>query len=107
MLLILISLIAVTALGIYGNTQSRYMSLSVLCEFICPVVAVLGFIGLCFYALIAFDYLAAEHKANIINREYGSSYSQLEVFYASDVIDTVRELNRKRIEVNGDLITGE
>jgi len=63
--------------------------------------AVIGLIGYC--ALIM-DYIGAEHKASIMNREYGTKYTQEEVFYASDVIETVRELDRKRIEINGDIL---
>lgn len=59
------------------------------------------------YAALGFSWLAAEHKANIVNREYGTSYTQEEMFFAPSVIDTVRELDRKRIELNGDLITGD
>ena len=52
---------------------------------------------------LAFDWFAAEQKANIINREYGTDYTQKEIFYAEDVIDTIREIDRSRIEVNGNL----
>lgn len=57
--------------------------------------------------MCSFDWIAAEHKAKIINSEYGTNYSREEVFFASSVIDTVRELDRKRIEVNGELIHGK
>ena len=53
--------------------------------------------------VMAFGWNAAEHQARIINREYGTNYTQAEVFYASSVIDTVRELQRRRVEVNGDV----
>jgi hypothetical protein len=39
-----------------------------------------------------------------MNREYGTSYTQEEMFFAADVIDTVRQLDRKRIEINGDIV---
>jgi len=75
------------------------------------ISAITGVLGLGACAIIAilfvtygFGWLAAEHKAKIINREYKANYTQAEVFYASDVIDTVRELDRKRYEVNGDLM---
>ena len=103
MILILIALISVTAISVYGHDR-RWTFLS---DFICPVFAAFGFIGLIIYSFVCYEYLAAEHKANIINREYNTNYSQIEVFYASDVIDTVRQLDRKRIELNGDLITGK
>lgn len=53
------------------------------------------------YALIVWGWIAADHQAQIINREYGKNYTQAEVFYASSVIDTVRQLDRKRYEING------
>lgn len=105
MIEILIALISMTGLSIYGSVKGDSDNFFI--EILCPVIAVFGFIGLFIYSFVAWDYFAAEYKRDIINREYGSSYTQLEVFYASDVIDTVRELNRKRIEINGDLINGE
>lgn len=62
----------------------------------------------CLFALIvycfaAWGWFASEYKAEILNAEYGTNYSAKQVFFASDVIDTVRELDRKRVEVNGDL----
>lgn len=54
------------------------------------------------YAFTGWSYIAADYRSQIINREYGTNYTQQEIFWASDVIDTVRELDRKRYEVNGD-----
>lgn len=59
------------------------------------------------YVWQGWNWIAAEKKANIINREYGTNYTREEVYFASDVIDTVRQLDRKRIEVNGDLMRAE
>mgnify|MGYP000928144174 FL=1 len=59
------------------------------------------------YVWQGWNWIAAEQKANIINREYGANYTREEVYFASDVIDTVRQLDRKRIEVNGDLMRAE
>lgn len=56
------------------------------------------------YSLALWHWVAADSKAQIINREYGTQYTREEVFYASDVIDTIRNINRKRIEINGDLL---
>ena len=103
MILILIALVTLTALSIWVATHS----FSIIGDIFSPVFMIIGFMGLIVYGVLGFDYFAAEYKANIINREYDTNYTQAEVFYASDVIDTVRELNRKRVEVNGNLITGE
>lgn len=59
------------------------------------------------YVGVAFTWFSAEHKADIINREYGTNYTQSEIFWASDVIDTIHHIKRNRYEINGDLITGE
>ena len=42
-----------------------------------------------------------------VNREYGTNYTREEIFFAADVIDTIREIDRKRVEVNGDLLREE
>ncbi len=105
MILILIALISIIALCIWANTAGHYNNFFT--EFAAPLFASTGFVGLVIYSCLAWQYFAAEYRKDIINREYGTSYTQLEVFYASKVINTVRELERQRIEVNGDIITGE
>ena len=61
------------------------------------------FVGACVFGGLAFNYRASETKASLINREYNTTYTTEEVFYASDVIDTIRELDRTRIEINGNI----
>lgn len=75
------------------------------------IVGILGAIGVVFglilYITMGWSWFASEYKADILNAEYGTNYSAKQVFFASDVIDTVRELDRKRVEVNGDLFRDE
>lgn len=103
MFLILLSLtvILVFCFLLIANNEYGFIG-----GFVAPVIMVFTFIATLIYGFVAFDYMAAEHKASIINRECNANHTQLEVFYASDVIETVRELDKKRIELNGDLITG-
>ncbi len=49
-------------------------------------------------------WVSAWYEASIINREYGTDYTTEEVFFASDVIETIRDLNRSRYEINGSLL---
>lgn len=63
-----------------------------------------GFATWCVSSVLWFG---AGHKARIINETFGTHYTQAEVFWAEDVIDEVRELKRKRIELNGDLFRDE
>lgn len=72
--------------------------------FLAGVVATIGgLVGMVALAALSLEYTGATYKAAIINREYGTEYTQQEVFYASDVINIVRELDRRRIEINGDI----
>lgn len=96
MILILIALIAVIVLSMIGIYRFQYTTFG---GFFCPFIAVFGFCGLFTYAFLVYNYIAADFKKDIVNREYKTNYTQLEVFYASDVIDTIRDLDRKRIEV--------
>ena len=50
---------------------------------------------------LSLEWRGAEVKARVINREYGTNYAQDEVFYASSVIDLIRELDRRRPEGAG------
>lgn len=59
------------------------------------------------FGVFSFEWKQAEVQAKVINREYATEYTQEEVFYAADVIDTIRQLDRKRIEVNGALFDKE
>jgi len=59
------------------------------------------------YAFAGWSWLAAGYKAEIINREYKTNYTREEIFYANDIIDTIREIQRKRIEVNGNILREE
>ena len=104
MVLILIAIIALIVLSAISAERAQYVSFF---ELISQIFVVVGFVLLGVYAVVSWEYLAAEYKVDIVNREYGTEYTQLEMFYASDVIETVRELDRKRIEINGDLITGD
>lgn len=52
-----------------------------------------------FGLVFSYGWYSSEHKAKIINREYKTNYTQEEIFYAEDVIETIREIKRQRNEV--------
>lgn len=61
----------------------------------------LSLIGLMTFSIY---YVSAGYKAELINKEYGTHYTQAEVFYGSDVIETIQQVKRQRIEINGNLL---
>ncbi len=81
---------------IIGDGQEGTMAAAILCS-----LAALTFLVV--FGFMAFFYKAASVKVNIINREYGTSYTADEIFYGSGVIDTIRQLNRSRSESKIDL----
>ncbi len=90
-----------TVLAIWASNKNN----SKLVNLISYIFVYVGFLGLIAYSSLCYDYFSAKYKKQIINREYGTNYSQLEIFYASGVIDKIQEINRKRIELNADIIT--
>lgn len=101
MILILIAIIVTMVIGIALVRTDTDTDIN---ELFGVILLFLSGISGAIYSFVGWSYFAAEYKADIINREYGTNYTQEEVFWASDVIDTVRELNRQRIELNGDLL---
>ena len=59
------------------------------------------------YVFAGWEWMASEHKMKIINREYKTAYTREEIFYASSVIDTIKEIERNRVEVNGNIMRGK
>lgn len=93
------------ALKISDDICSGFTSSTLAC--VGSVGAVLGAGGLTVVLVFSYDWVASEHKAKVVNREYGTNYTREDIFYASDVIGTIREVQRQRIELNGNLLRGE
>ena len=75
------------------------------------VAEAFGIVGICvsFLAIAlcmaaTWNWVSAEYKTSVINREYGTDYTTEEVFFARDVIETIRDLDRIRYEINGSLL---
>lgn len=56
-------------------------------------------IFLVIFCCFIWNWQASEYQAKIINREYDTDYTREEVFYASNVIDTIQKLERTRTEL--------
>ena len=103
MILLLCGLVTLAVVGTVILAMAGSLD-SVICAILGIISVTIGCLGLIIYCVLVMDYIGAEHKSRIMNREYGTNYTQEEVFYASSVIDTVRELDRKRMEINGDIL---
>lgn len=78
--------------------SGRYSGWSMLAEIIGGVICIIACVAGIIYGGIAYAWIASDAKANIINREYGTDYTQAEVFYADDVIEKIRQIKRHRVE---------
>lgn len=84
---------------VHGNKHDCYTLSEFVGSLICIAIAIL----LIAYPIVSYNWIAAKHKAKIINTTYDTHYTQADIFFASDVIDQIRQIDRKRIELNGDL----
>lgn len=100
MVLILIAIISLMLFSAVAMSSCFHEAVNVLGFFGLAI----GLVSLIIYIFAGSEYFAAEYKAKIINEKFGTKYTQLEVFYAHDVINEIREVDRKRIEINGDLM---
>lgn len=87
---------AIIAFRIAGSSYQRWFAIPM--GIIGFVAVLIGVVALIVTAVVSFDWVASEHKAQILNREYGTHYTREDVFYASDVIDMIREIDRTRID---------
>lgn len=108
MILILIAIIAAVTLtailfwyagSSYGTSGDVAGVMGILLALACAVASVV-------YVMAGFAWFSAKYKTEIVNREYGTNYTHEEIFWASSVVDTIRELDRNRYEVNGDFRRG-
>lgn len=104
MLYILIAIIALLIIGAYFIIMSINDWDSPMAFFIGLVLVACGGLSGIIFSFSGWDYLAAEHKAKLINEEFGTQYTQEEVYWGSDVIDEIHQLQRKRVEVNGNVM---
>ena len=106
MILILIALIvsAVATWLLFWHANNNYKwtgtFAAIIGAFLASSTAIVGI----FYVSLGWSWFASESKAQIINREYGTNYTQKEIFFASSVIDTIRDIDHKRVEINGDVM---
>lgn len=106
MLYLLVALIALGTLSVFVLRDSfdKYDLKSIFLGTFGIVGIVIACVGLVAYSICGWNYISAGYQAKIINAEYGTKYTQAEIYHAKDVINIVREIDRKRIEINGNLL---
>jgi len=91
--------------GVLLNYSDAYSFFGFISTILGVVSGLGSFLIAVFLAVVSYNWHAAEYQANIINREYSTNYTQEEIFYASNVIETIREIQRNRNEVTLNLNT--
>jgi len=94
--------LAFVAFWISEEVRNGFVEGLCMCVVVISVIVSVG--TLIFVLILGYGWQAAKFKADIINREYKTNYTQEEIFYASDAIDTIKQLDRQRIEINGNLL---
>lgn len=102
----LYSLIAIVLAGIIGiyllyRFEDSYSFFPTVAGFLLCLASGVLSLG---YCVMIWMWFASFHQVKIINQEFGTHYTQEEIFWASDVIDEIRELKRNRVEINGNVM---
>lgn len=92
MLYILIAIIS-SVIGSYLLIGSGIDAQNGLIMVIGIVLFILSCISSIVYGVVGWNWLAAEQKANIINRRFGTTYTQKEIFYAENIISSIVDQN--------------
>lgn len=100
MIIITLALVVLAGCGIFLQTRYRNNLERFSVEFIGIIMTIVSGIAILPWSILCIDYISAGHKAQLINKEYGTNYTQEDVFYAGDVINTIREIKRTRIGLN-------
>lgn len=67
------------------------------------LLVILSIVSAGHFIVLGYSYVSAGTKAEILNRQFNTNYTQREVYFAGSLIEEIREMDRKRVEVNGDL----
>ena len=109
MVLIFISLIVLISIGFFLTKKFANYDHDI--NFFIGCIGIMfllvGGVGLMIFSCLVYSWIGSDYKAKIINREYGTNYTQEEIFYANDVINVIHEIKRQRVEINGDLLKKE
>lgn len=93
---VLTAVIFIGGILLYIDNDMSFIGL--LLSIVGGIATFIFIIVLCFYG---FSWKSSQYKANIINREYGTNYTKEEVFYSEDVIETIQQIKRTRIDIQG------
>lgn len=100
----LIALLVAAIALIFSQADKSSYEQSDLINLFAALFLVISGVGLLLFVFFVGGYVSAGYKAELINKEYGTHYTQAEVFYGSDVIDKIQQVKRQRIEINGNLL---
>jgi hypothetical protein len=98
----ILTLLAILALGTIGYLLAT--SRDGFLEFLGSISVLASLISLIVYIFSVSFWIGAKYKAELINKEFGTSYTQAQIFWADDVIEEIRQIKRQRIELNGNIL---
>lgn len=98
-ILVCVTIFALVIIAMGAHMLMDYDNIAGMVLIVCGLVMGITLFGECY------AWYASEYRAQVLNKEFGTNYTQQELFWASDVIDQIKHMNRARVEVNGDILT--
>lgn len=97
-----LAIVMTVGLSVFGSRDYEWYNTAAWIFAIFTALAAVA--GIFIIIIFSWSWKSSEYKVKILNHEYHTNYTQEDLFYASDVIDIIRQLDRSRIEINGDLM---
>lgn len=92
--------LSILAILLLIHSERGYQVKHTITGFLGVLASIFSCVGLVVIAIHGWSWIASEHKARIINAEFGTTYTQEDIFYASDVIDEIRQIARHRYDID-------
>jgi hypothetical protein len=99
-----IVLIGLTGLFLYLAENTEFEMTFSISSILTGITTAILWIIIGFFS---YSWIASEYQADIINKEFKTNYTREEVFYGKNVIEQIQQIQRQRIEVNGNLFNNQ
>ena len=99
--IVLFIAIAVGLVFLFKWGDEGYSGLHALAQVLSIILLGLQVIILIAGICIGVSFIGSGTKAELLNKTYGTNYTAKEIFFAEDIIEEIKRVQRTRIEIEG------
>ena len=99
--IVLFIAVAVGLVFLFKWGDEGYSGLHALAQILSITFLVIQVIVLIAGICIGVSFIGSGTKAELLNKTYGTNYTAKEIFFAEDIIEEIKRVQRTRIEIEG------